>query len=240
MKRSTLAILSIGLGFSTVIAAGAAEGWRPQRSQKIVLDPTRFHDELFNTGRKGEIDRWLAQSTGDIEIPTLPPHRDFVTIEADLAMDSLICDSNTVLIGTLQSFQVRLSADGGAVYTNWRMRNADTLKSSALQSTPYGSVVEVLAIGGTLERAGRKVTVPNGRLRGFVPARRYLLFLRLVPETGAFRFLHGFDITETRVERLSEDPLYLNLEALDRGDMLALLQTTLPSVLGHPNCRHDN
>jgi len=236
MTRTLTGVVAIGLALVFMVVAASAVAPQSQRGQMTAAERSKRHDQIYSKGNKDQIDLMLARSVGDLQMPDYQTGPELYDPDPDGMLAALACNANAILVGSLRSSEVRLSADRGTIYTSWKIENLDTLKASALQSTPFRSTVEVLAQGGSIVRAGRKVTMPNMRLKGLSDDRRYLLFLILVPDTGAFRFWHGFDITTTKVGLVSARSLYPNLEQMTSETLLLKLRAAIPPQLGAPGC----
>jgi hypothetical protein len=153
---------------------------------------TKIRDELIK--RQGE----LVSSTTACGFLPGKPLPDLIT-ELTQAADA-------VVMATFVSKSSQISTSGTFIFTDYELRVAEILKDANRTLKPDASIT-VTRPGGKILLFGQIAHFREAAFKPLLPGRRYLLFLTYLPATGAYKPVDSdstFDITETRVESLSE------------------------------------
>ena len=197
----------------------------------------QIHDRLFS-GMHGDIDRQLAGTKGDVVLEPYPTHRPEGALRSlKEVVDLYTCNAHAILVGFPTSSRSEEASSGTTIYTTWTIRAEDVLKIPYGRQLPQRSTVEALSNGGTVTRMdGRKITVPSLELpEGLHGTHRYLLFLRLVPETGSFRLNAAFGI-DGELALSHPKGTYPNVEKARSEDLVTATRDAVPEALAWEGC----
>lgn len=225
---ATCALLVVMLATA---ATAFAQGGLPAQERK------KIHDQQFS-GIGGEIDRQLAATNRDVTFDAYEPGWGEPSNGAlRPLLDLYACNANAVIIGTSKASTSEATASGTTVYTTWTVQAEDVLKFPIAAQLQWGSTIEVLANGGSIVRpGGRRVTVKSRELPdGLDSAHRYLMFLRLIPETGAYRLTTIFTV-DGEFAKSHPAGRYPTAEKVRSDDLLMATRNMVSEVLIAGNC----
>jgi hypothetical protein len=189
--------------------------------EDVLTDQQKEHSKLYQpyeTGNKIRdvlIDR---QSEFVISTSACP----FLSVEPlpDL-INELAQKSDAIVIAEFVSKTSQITTSGTYIFTDYELRVTETFKTPRNQTLPPETTITITRPGGKVLLFGQIAQFRSSAFKPLLPGRRYLLFLTYLPSTGAYRAVSSdstFDVTETRVESLSEG----TVRAFDR-DPTALL-----------------
>ena len=197
-----VAALSVSIVAAAITLTGAQNDRAPNaQSSKKVDDATpiqegvltekqKAHSKLFKRYEgvtRGRKLRDLVAESGDVEVvkelgTVLVP--DSVNLQEYLK--NLTCKADAVVIGKVQAKSSQIIDEGTFVFTDYQLTVDEVLKSAVTQVTPTQTLT-VTRVGGAVILNGHHVRATDHRQEALSPGGRYLLYLRFVPETGAFR-----------------------------------------------------
>jgi hypothetical protein len=178
----------------------------------------RAHSKLFR-GYAEEVTRGkklsqLVAERGDVRLvryagtpilPRSPNGNDF--------LQKLTCESDAVIIGDVKSKLSQISEEGSFLFTDYSLSVQEVLKNATRAPISPGGEVTVTRTGGAVKLNGHTIRTVDLAQRSLEVGGRYLLFLRLIPATGAYRSLgstyydDSFEVRGINITQVSELPL---------------------------------
>jgi hypothetical protein len=197
-KRTTLitvAVISLGAvtALATLHARSQKKFQNRSKEQPTVIqagqisEKQKKHRKLFkHTGPK--LRDLAATQPGDIEVsvdlglmirvpdssPRLP------------VFQSALCNADAVVIGTINTKSAQLTEEENFIFTDYQVSVEEVIKNNTLAPIEVGSAITSTRDGGAVKLNDRTF---RARREDFDPpllGQRYLLFLRFIPETGAY------------------------------------------------------
>jgi hypothetical protein len=216
MRKLILSLTSVTLVclISGIIKLHSQQQQRPWLNevatpvQEDVLTPQqREHSKLYDSyGRQEKIRDTLLKHRGEIvsfttACPFLPgrPVPDVIMELAEAA--------DAIVTASFVSKSSQITASGTYLFTDYELRVEEVLKVAVTQPLKPETNITVTRPGGKVLLFGQTASFTNLAFKPLMPGRRYLLFLAYLPSTNAYRAVNhesSFDITDTRVETLSE------------------------------------
>lgn len=258
MKKKALRSLTL---LTLLAAAFSVTAWAVsvlvQEDEQVVREPAtpvqmgvmtekeKIHSKLFKGYIAGQKISGLTRTQAtnievEVELPSGPfpygnPNAPAAPHYPHGFLRGIACDADAIAIGTLKSKSSQLTEDGAAVFTSYEMDTEDVLKSNTAASIAPSGRLTVVRLGGAILLNGKNVRVKVPSFKSFRIGNRYVLFLRHVPETGAYKaFSNGsFQIYENRIERLTNRALWdkLNSEK-DAAAFIAEVRAAVASPCG--------
>lgn len=197
------------------------EGVKTERQKK--------HGRLFPYQAKKLRDMADTHS-GDIEVRM---HADVMrTVDPNApevpAVQFAVCNADSIFIGTLKSKTSQLTADESFIFTDYEMTVEQVVKGTPVAPAQVGADLTVTREGGEILLNGRIFRARRDDFKAFEVGKRYLLFLRHLPETGAYlAYPNGsFELDGDQVIALGGTS---REELLDKG------AKNLPTLIGEVN-----
>ncbi len=185
-KIKLLYALSVPLMTGLLAAHGHCQGVSKLSSDQVE----KVHGRLFHKGPVGQIPEMLAKSTGDVHascvigivqrvmvVPPPSPVED---------LGRLAAESDLVVLGKTGTGVTHMTADKDFLYTDWNFTIEEVLKSNGTSPVYLGATILVTRSGGKLLINRRTVYANCADFLDFAAEQEYLLYLRFVPETGAY------------------------------------------------------
>lgn len=165
---------------------------KPTPVQKGVMSQKqKAHSKLYEGRGGGKKLTDVPESLGDITVENGTPLK--ATMDNDPPFDpfqflnDIASEADTIVIGTVKSKASQLTEDETYIFTDYQFDVEQVLKSGISPSPAEGEEIEVTRPGGEVSLKGRVLRAGDKNFDSFRLGGRYLLFLRQVPETGAYR-----------------------------------------------------
>jgi hypothetical protein len=173
----------------------------------VLTDKQKAHSKLYEAyERRIKIRDELIKRQGELVLNriscpflSMEPQPDLIT--------ELAQSSDAVLTGTVVSKSSQITTGGTYVFTDYELRVAEVFKDAATHTLRPDTTITVTRPGGKVLLFGQVAHFRDNWFKPLLPGRRYVLFLTYLPSTGAYQAVNAdgtFDITETRVESLSD------------------------------------
>ena len=187
------------------------DGITPQKQKK--------HSKLYKKYEGSDLRERTADSTGDITRAVSPPGRIY-SGEPDSGppfLNALVCDADAVVIGTPKSESSQFTENGGFIFTDYEVTVEQVLKGNITSPLQVGDNLIVTRPGGVIQINGRTIRAKLDAFEPFITGERYMLFLRFIPTTAAYRaFGNGsFQLRDNKVLSIGEGPLWGDISNLD-------------------------
>lgn len=155
----------------------------------------------------------LVLEQGDLVIwgPISEPPGIPVPLHRVLAL--LTCDSDAVVVGEVKRKDSQLSEAETFIFTDYEVMVGEVLKNNPLSPITEGEEITVVRPGGAVSIKGRTARAHDPEVERLEVNRRYLLYLKHVPATGAYRpadhpaFDDAFRFDGGKLVQISRKPL---------------------------------
>lgn len=115
--------------------------------------------------------------------------------------------ADAIVTASFVSKSSQLTTSGTYIFTDYVLRTEEVLKNAGPGALKPETTITVSRPGGKVLLYGEIATYSELAFKPLFPGHRYLLFLKYLPATGAYLAVSheaSFDITDTRVETLTE------------------------------------
>lgn len=182
-----LSLCGIAWILMLTLSACAQSNNSPQNNKALTPEEVaKKHGNLFNAGPPGQIQEQLAHTKGDVRLlSTISPEMG-IDMPMEWKFANLACQNDLVVVAKASSGSSHPTANQGYIYTDWQFGVEEVLRDNSKAPVRAGATIVVTRPGGVLEIGGRKVYAKLDHFRDFVPNEKLLLYLRFVPETGAY------------------------------------------------------
>jgi len=198
MKSALLLFLVTLMCSQWATGQGVTSRLTPDEMQKV-------HSRLFHKGPVGQIPEMLSKTTGPVNVPCVVGVVQKVMVSPVDELSMLAADSDLVVLGKAGAGTAHMTADKDFLYTDWNFTVEEVLKNNATSPVETGATILVTRPGGKLQVNGRMVQANCADFLDFSTGREYLLYLRFVPETGAYTIGGGSGAFEVALA-LYDDP----------------------------------
>lgn len=225
-KKLTFVLSAIGL----ITGASVADSQQLNRSpvqtatslaqQRDTTEKQKEHSKLYKQYKRDrKLPAIAATANDDVTIVEGVPQKIFQPgsprFTPETFINKLGCNSDAVVIGVIKDRTSQLTENEEFVFTDSDLLVEDVLKNNSLALIQKGTLITVTRPGGTVQINGRKVRVVDEAFKPFDVEGTYLLFLRFIPATGAYRSAGSAGSYELRNEKtlkLTEESLLPTLE----------------------------
>lgn len=155
--------------------------------------------------QKGDVE--VREEVGDVILPAEP-------FNLNSYLQRLSCKADAVVMGMVKSKASQINQDGTFVFTDYEFTAEDVLKNNAADSINPNTDITITRTGGAIKLNGHTARAIDYREVPLIEGEHYLLFLKYVPETGAYKALDSsrdddsFQILgDKKIKQVSSSPL---------------------------------
>jgi hypothetical protein len=158
----------------------------------------------------------LPSETGEVNVQLMvgdmPLPRSFNLAEY---LQQSACAADAVIIGTVSSKASQLTEDGSFTFTDYEVKVVEVLKDNPAAPIQADGSVTVTRAGGAVRLNGRTLRATDFAEKSLEANGRFLLFLKYLPETGAYRPYIGsvgdasFQLRGEKILQVSDEVLPL-------------------------------
>ena len=146
----------------------------------------KHHRKLFkHSGRR--LSEIAAQQTGEVQVVEgLPFVVDTQKTPRRPVFQSALCNADAVVVGTIKEKSPHFTEDEKFIFTDYQVIVDEVIKNNAASPFAASSLITTTRDGGALVLNNR---IFRATQEGFNPpsvSKRYLLFLRFIPETDSY------------------------------------------------------
>lgn len=183
----------------------------------VMTDRQKKHSKLFKgyeTVTKGKKLRELVAETGDVNIHRLVGDK---RIPEDFDLNAYLLSSaqkaDAIVIGEVRGKSSQIIEEGTFVFTEHELVIEEVLKDNPTNSIRTGDIVTVLRRGGAVQLNGHQVRTIDYAQKPLERGAKYLLFLRFIPDTGAYTSSgnnladDSFQLRANKIIQASDQPL---------------------------------
>jgi hypothetical protein len=166
------------------------------------------HSKLYkeyDTGPK--LQDLAAKGTGDLVVADDTPIQVDFGIARPPFLKGITCDADAIVVGVLNSQHTSHLTEGGSfIFTDYELTVKDVVKDNAAASIQPGRAITITRSGGEVQINGRTVRAIDDSFKPFKVGERYVLFLRFISATGAYRASGSgsFQLRDDRVTKLGD------------------------------------
>lgn len=188
----------------------------PQVPQ-IPKEKQKQHAKLYKDYEDGKKLNELASDAGEsvIRKGNFPPKRFGTSASCNTAsyLQSIACDADAIVVGTLRGGVSQPTEENYFIFTDYELSVSSVIKDnphSPIQ--PSGNLI-VSRPGGEITINGRTVRAIDQFFEPFQTDTEYLLFLKFIPTTNAYRAYRSgsFSLTKGKANKLATEKLPDNL-----------------------------
>ena len=209
-----LAALAMAMIAATLTIGGQSrDGSCPQMTEK-QKEHSKLYKKEFESRRNQKIKDIAASGTGDVKVVIMAegevdsPYAPAFSLPAFLERN--VCEANAIIIGTVKSKDSQLTEDGEFIFTDYEISVGRVLKNNPAASITAGGNITVTRAGGEMLLDGKKVTAVSEYLKPLEVGEQYLLFLRFIPITGAYKADNNrgsFQLRNNKIIALTKEQL---------------------------------
>lgn len=205
MIRKKLTVISFLLGFlalsSVTLLYSQGQQAEPNKQQVTVVregvmtERQREHSKLFKgygTGKKlrdlgAEVPNGVKVKRG----PGLPVGEDGSLQSLAGFVERLACNADAVIVGVVKDKSSQLTEDGEFVFTDYELTVEQVIKDNKFSHLEPNVLLTVTRPGGRIQLSGHTIEAEDGSFKPLTKSQRYLLFLKFIPQTGAYTSLNS-------------------------------------------------
>lgn len=184
----------------------------------------RKHRRLFGDYKRDRNIRELAATlTEDVELRVGVPMGGSVPGMPKTTLQSFLndvsCAADAIVVGTVLNKESQITEDGTFIFTDYEMRISKIVKDNSTAPIEHHGKILLTYPGGAIRINDRVIRAEDSSFHLLRLNEEYLLFLKFIPETGAYQVFErkaNFHVTEGRVIKLAEEGLSHQLKAPDR------------------------
>jgi len=202
-KTLAVALVTVVVGGTTSLAmfqnAVSKKSPHPSQEEATVLqeeatilqdrqitDRQKRHSKLFkHSGRK--LREIAAEQPGDIVVEEGLP---FVIVtqksQRRSVFQSALCRADAVVVGTIKEKTSQFTDDEKSVFTDYQVTVEEVIKNNASSPISTSNQITTTRDGGAVVLNNRTFRVIRESFNPAIVSKRYLLFLRFIPETGSY------------------------------------------------------
>ena len=211
---------------ATVVQKGqVTEKERAYSKKYDELYPNRIKNKISELRKEIKNLGIVIGTVGDIvELSNAP------IITPQEFLNTLSCESDTIVTGYIKSKAAHLSEDETLVYTQYEFTIEDVLKNNSTSSIESNQNIEITRPGGVIKFDNRIITVKDERYEPLQMEKKYLLFLQSIPEANGYTVAspNGDFILENKsFKKISKG---LSPDGLVKGESMDLLNNVQQSI----------
>lgn len=194
MKKISLVLvllLTTCWGLSHMVISKAQQ--TPRDIKDIPLDKSglsqkqKYHRKYLEQSGERKLPALASKGTGDILV-TVEQGFTISTAKTDVEPTLLFtaCNVGTIVVGTLTDESPQLTEDESFLFTEYTMHIDEVIKDKRATGLQAGGDITVIRGGGVGRINGRTIRAEREGFKPFAVGTRYVLFLKDIPETGAY------------------------------------------------------
>lgn len=189
----------------TVIQEGVMTA--KQKKHSKIFKGYKDREKIKNLiTQKGDVE--IRQEVGDVRLPA--------SFNLGVFLRESFCDADAVIIGNVKSKSSQINEDGTFTFTDYEFNTEEVLKNNTAAPINFNGNITITRTGGAVKLNGHLARAIDFRQVPLIENEHYLLFLRFIPDTGAYSGLgnsrddDSFQIIGNRlIQQVSANPLPL-------------------------------
>jgi hypothetical protein len=223
-KKIKYFLLLLALFLVVTVAAVPAlrvpgQAQKSAKKEDVVTERQKEHSKLYGEYKTGKKISELVAEIGDVTIRRNTPLSGgdlggYATNPHE-SLRRMTCDADAVVIGKVQNKLSQISESQDFIFTDYEMTVAEVLKDNAAGPIQAGTNLIITRPGGKIRMNGRTVEAIDNAFEPFTLEGQYLLFLRFIPATGAYKAVgskSSFQLRGKAIHRLTKETVSLESE----------------------------
>ncbi len=220
-QRKRLFLLLTALIVAVTVATITLRG-QDQKTASTDQEMTgkqKEHSKLYKEYKTGKKLSELVTEIGDVRIRRNTPlsggDPGAHNVDAHEFLRGMICEADAVVVGKVKSQLSQISEDEDFVFSDYEMSVAEVLKDNAAVHIQPNTTITITRPGGMIRLNGRTVEATDDSFGPFTVEGQYLLFLRFIPVTGAYKATgskSSFQLRGKAITKLTKEALPLDDE----------------------------
>lgn len=178
-----------------------------------LTDLQKQHSKLYSQYRREEKIRDLAaELQEDVQllrgIPLSGGYPGMPNFKLESFLASTSCEADAIIVGRVSSGSSQITEDGTFLFTDYELQIKKVFKNNLhSRITRLGNLI-VTYPGGVVQLNNRIIRAEDRSFLLLKPGGEYLLFLKFIPETGAYQVFNSkanFHIENAQVTKLTEE-----------------------------------
>jgi hypothetical protein len=219
-KTLILILITCGVAVTMMTLRGLGQD---ASSKKRMTEKQKQHSKLykeFESRNSQKISKLVTAGSGDVNITIqaegevgseyAPP------FELSTFLRGAVCDADAVVIGNVRSKDSQLTEGETFIFTDYELTVEKVLKDNAKAPISPDSTITVTRPGGEVQINSRKVTAVSEYHEPLSIGERYILFLRFIPGTGAYKADNNrgsFQLRNNQIITLTKESLPKQLQS---------------------------
>ena len=190
--------------------------------EDLISEKTKKHSKLFKESgykyvtngkklrdlakeREGNID--MSTSIGEVILPN--------NFTIDEYLRDLSCKADAIVIGVITGKSSQITEEGTFTFTEYQVNTDEILKNNSTDLININDKITVLRSGGAVILNGKTITMTDYAESPLERNGKYLLFLKFIPETKAYKSLRetfadtSFRLNGEQIKQVSDQPFPL-------------------------------
>jgi hypothetical protein len=214
-KKFTLPLL-VALTLTVMTAMAALRDETQTRSTSISqeeITPIKEGEMTEKQKKHSKIFKRFEGATGGRKLRDLVAERGDIEVREDVGttfmprsfnlrqyLQDLTCQADAVVVGTVKSKSSQLIEEGTFVFTDYELVAEEVLKNNVAVPIRQNNDITITRPGGAVKLNGHTIRAIDYRSEPLEVGERYLLYLKFIPATGAYRHFRN---------SMSDDTLHL-------------------------------
>jgi hypothetical protein len=212
-----LAALMVAATVANVTLRG--QGQKPTSIDGKLTEKQTEHSKLYKEYKGGKKLSELVAEIGDVKLRRHPPLSggDLGGAAADPHefLRGLTCEADAIVVGKVKDKASQVSESGDFIFTDYEMTVARIFKDNAVDQIQPDKNITITRPGGRIRMNGRTVEALDDAFEPFTLEGHYLVFLRFIPVTGAYKSIgskSSFELRGNAIHKLTREASSLDAE----------------------------
>lgn len=174
---------------------------RMKEVQAPATEKQKKHGKLLKQSQGRRLRELTASGTGDITITAEEPFIIYTEPPRSPALQTIVCNAEAIVAGVINDGSPQLTEDESFLFTEYTMTVEKVVKDNAAVPIQIGTNISVVRDGGEGRINGRTIHAKVEGFKSFEVGKRYILFLRFIPETDSYlAYANGsFELSEEKI-----------------------------------------
>ncbi|MCA1630564.1 MAG: hypothetical protein LC785_00450 [Acidobacteria bacterium] len=202
-----------------------------------MSEKQREHGKLYKEYETGKKLHDLTQKIGDVKlrrhVGTPGGDVNEPSIGLDKFLQSIACHADAVVMGEVTGKSSQLTENEDYIFTDYYVAVEEVIKDNPTAHIALKTEISVTRPGGKIKLNGRTVEAIDDAFQLFKIGNRYVLFLRFIPQTGAYKTLSStssFQVQVSKINKSTKEHLYAENELENENAESFLVKVRAASI----------
>lgn len=187
----------------------------------VMTDKQKKHSKLFkgfSNAARGKKLRELAAERDEVEVvveleDVQAPRSSELHKYMNKYLKKVSCGADAIVLGSVVSKTSQIIEEGTFTFTDYELIVEEILKDNSVAQIQPHNAITITRSGGVVKLNGHIIRAKDYRSEPLEVGGRYLVFLRFIPDTGAYQSLNNnlfedsFQLSDDQITQVSEKPL---------------------------------